>query len=475
MELMIAVETAISKAVLKHPILQVGIRDVDFRRPCWVQLESLDLQHHIKWQFLDLTKDFNIAFHELTTSQLDMRFTEIEHRPGWVIAILHQEQTDFFELLFTWNHAHFDGMGGKIFQEDLLQSLNSQTQDKVRNKLCGQTLMLPKTPPTLPPPIEQACKLPITIGFALKTLWEEFKPASLWWSSSLARWAPCRVSPYKTQSRSFSVDHDALGKILAACRQHQTTLTGLLQALVFVSLARQLNDTISPAFQSATLVNLRRYLPAALPGYPDFRPERTMANYVTYKGHKYDTRLTRKIRSKLPPATASGEGTLLSKAVLTDMWSVATRVRREVKRKVDSRGLKDDIVGLMRFVGDWRQQMSHAASRPRQFSWWVSNIGVIDGRPPPGVKPGQEESAESDRHQSTKETWSIRAAQFALPGEVPGGAILISPVSVAGQGLWIGLSWQDCVMDVALGERLQDDLARWMDQIASETSSPLDK
>ncbi|KAK7733983.1 Alcohol acetyltransferase [Cytospora paraplurivora] len=354
-------------------------------------------------------------------------------------------------------------MSGKIFHTDLLRSLNSVGKDAEFTTDDRSTIKLPDSAPVLPPPIEDICKLPLTIPFVLKTLWNEYGPTTF--RPALARWAPI-ASPYKTQVRAFTVEAEPLERILFACRQHKTTLTGLLHALTLTSLASQLTEEAAPALASGTTIDMRRYIEPNLPAYPGFKPERTMANFVTLMTHEFERGLVSQIRSLLsrPAVEGTDKSAALSPGLVDLIWSAAARVRREIEGRVEA-GLKNDLVGVMKFVGDWQQEMAKTASRPRQHSWWVSGTGVLDGSLP-------KSSSSSDNAPSPPpasgddDAWTIRRAQFALSTETTAAAINISPLTVAGERLCVGGSWQDCLFDVSLGERVMADLESWLGQIA---------
>ncbi|KAI1496431.1 alcohol acetyltransferase-domain-containing protein [Biscogniauxia marginata] len=457
-ELVSEVQGAIARMVLKHPVLQVGIVDADSKTPRWVQLDSIRLSHHIEWKFLDSPVDFEESSRLVTISQLDATYTDLDRCPGWKIVVLHQRETNLLEVLFTWNHPHADGMSGKIFHQDLLRCLNNTGGDEIELQLHEDALKLPQSPLRLPPPIEQATKLPITLGFAMKTLWQEFRPPILCRGTAQATWAPIHTSPYKTQLRVFTVENDILVKILSACRQHKTTLTGLMHGLMLVSLASRLEAKVAPAFQSITALNLRPYVPSSPPGYPWLEPERTMGNYVTIMPHEFDEALVTNIRLELPPKTTAGE--CLTANLMNQIWSAAADVRRGIERKQEL-GVKNDNVGLMKFVGDWQQQMSDTARRPRQNSWFITNLGVLDG------KPKLDEATSSGGQDGT---WSVRRAQFSTSAETTSAALIISPMTVAGEHLCVVGTWQDCIFDVRLGEQVMADLEKWLIEIGSQAS-----
>ncbi|XXH01741.1 hypothetical protein Hte_008102 [Hypoxylon texense] len=445
------VEAAIVNTVLEHPVLQVAVSDTKSKRPTWIQLEDLVLRKHVEWQFLDHSVNFEDIAQDTTVSQLDATYPEFGKRPAWKILLLHQRETEILEILFTWSHPHHDGMSGKIFMEYLLRNLNTKRNDGIHQDF-DAVIKLPKSIPKFPPTLEGLSKIPVGPWFVLKTLWEEYGPQIFSRSLSQANWAPIRTSPYKTQFRVFAVDNATLAKVLTACREHKTTLTGLLHALVLVSLASHLQESTAPAFESITSVDLRRFL-SPTPSYPWIEPKRTMANYVTITGHVFGTDLLKQIRSKIPPKMADME---LPANLMDEVWSTALAVRRDIQNKLEL-GLKDEIIGLMGLVGDWLAEMSDRARRPRQHSWFVSNLGVIDG------DPDRNEELSSGKD----EAWSIRRAQFAISAETTSAALMISPMTVAAGPLCVGISWQDCLFDASLGESITADLKRWLVQIGT--------
>ncbi|KAI5867542.1 hypothetical protein GGS23DRAFT_592849 [Durotheca rogersii] len=387
------VEAAICDAVLQHPTLQVGIADADSRKPTWVQLESLDLDEHLTWRFLDRSSEFEDVLRETTMSQLDARFPDLEKRPGWKITLLHQEQTDFVEILFTWNHPHADGMSGKIFHETLLRSFDAARTSTAGRDAASRALALPASPPDLPPPIERAVKLPRDAG--------------------------------ELGAGAHGVGGAALARVLAACRRRRTTLTGLLHVLALASLASRVARARAPGFQSLTAVNLRRFIPAPA-------PHRAMSNCVTLRTHEFGAA------------------------------AVAAAVRANIARRLEA-GVRNDQVGITKFVGDWQAQMRDTARRPRQCSWFVTNLGAI------GARPQREEAEEEDGGEAEGDAraWALRRAQFAVSAETTQAAPMIATMTVAGEGLRVACSWQECIFDVALGDRVVADLERWLQQVAA--------
>ncbi|KAL9607236.1 MAG: hypothetical protein Q9167_007831 [Letrouitia subvulpina] len=452
------VKVAVVDTIMRHPMLQVGMIDATSKTPSWIQLQSLDLTQHIKWLYIGGHDDFEQTVQETFRVQLDDRFPDLSiKQPGWKITVIRQGNAPIMEVLLTWNHPHFDGAGAKVFHEDFLEMLNNTENGAYeRTGLDGDILKLPQAPPLLPTPIESLKSLPLDLKCLAKAFWEETRPQFLDRDVSLAAWCPIRSTPYKTQFRAFFIDNASLLAILALCRQNKTTITGLLNGLALIAFSSCLDSTAAPAFQSSTIMDHRRNLPSAPPDAPWVRSDRAVGNYVTQLLHKFDRELVTRIRSKLP-ADAS-EGRDLSADLRRELWAVSAQNRLEIVRKLEA-GLRNDLVGLFKYVTDWQQTMSNMAKKRRQFSWLVTNIGVLDGNTSTRL---------SDTKSDDGQRWSIGRAQFGLSAEIPAAAIEFAPVSVAGRGMCVSANWPDCAVDAMLGERIMADLERWLAQLASQ-------
>lgn len=446
-----AVKVAVVDTIMRHPMLQVGMMDATSRTPSWIQLQSLDLTQHIKWLYIGGHDDFEQTVQETFRVQLDDRFPDFSiKQPGWKITVIRQGNAPIMEVLLTWNHLQFDGAGAKVFHEDFLEMLNNAENGAYeRTSLDGDILRLPQAPPLLPTPIESLKSLPLDLKYLAKVFWEENRPRFLNRDVSQAAWCPIRSSPYKTQFRAFFMDNASLLAILALCRQNKTTITGLLNGLALIAFSSHLDSTVAPAFQSSTIMDHRRNLPPAPPDAPWVRSDRAVGNYVTQLPHRFDTELVARIRSKLP--AHAREGRDLSADLRRELWAVSAQNRLEIVRKLEA-GLRNDLVGVFKYVTDWQQTMRDMAKKTRQFTWLMTNIGVLDGNT-------------SDDGQR----WSIGRAQFGLSAEIPAAAIEFAPISVAGWGMCVSANWPDCAVDAMLGERIMADLERWLAQLASQS------
>ncbi|MCJ1383317.1 hypothetical protein MMC17_006430 [Xylographa soralifera] len=463
------VKVAVVDTIMRHPMLQVGMMDATSKTPSWIQLPCLDLTQHIKWLYIGGYDDFEQTVQETFRVQLDDRFPDLSiEQPNWKITVIRQGNAPVMEVLLTWNHPQFDGAGAKVFHEDFLEMLNNAENEACeRTGLDGDILRLSQTPPLLPTPIESLKSLPLDLKYLAKVFWEEIRPRFLNQDVSQAAWCPIRSSPYKTQFRAFFMDNASLLAILALCRENRTTITGLLNGLALVAFSSHLDSTVAPAFQSSTIMDHRRNLPPAPPDAPWVQSDRAMGNYVTQLPHRFETELVARIRSKLP-ADAS-EGRDLSADLQRELWAVSAQNRLEIVRKLEA-GLRNDLVGVFKYVTDWQQTMRDMAKKTRQFSWLVTNLGVLDGNTSKRLSTTTTRSPTGgDTKSDDGQRWSIGRAQFGLSAEIPAAAIEFATVSVAGQGMCVSANWPDCAVDAMLGERIMADLKRWLAQLASQS------
>lgn len=446
---------AIARVVLAQPVLQVGLTGENSNKPAFVRLDCLDIRNHVDWRSFDDSSHLDTLYLDLMQLQLDSRYDHLSTRPGWRVIVLHQTGAESMQVLYVWNHPHHDGMSGKIFHQHLLRNLNENVVQnkepilKVSEGLDNWILHLPDPADKLPPNPEILTPWPMTLAFLLKSLWKELKPSFIFPPGNMhAHWAPIQPSPFTTRFRSFVVDNDTVTKVVSACRPHQTTLTGLVQALVLVSISCALEDM--KGFASRTPYDLRHILPSNTAQYPWLQPKDSMCNYVSVVDHEFNAELVTTIRSKMTAETIDSS---LSADLVDTVWSVAARVRREIQARLDS-GVRNDMIGIMKFVSDWRTQQQSEASKTRYLSWLVTNLGVLDR----GIADTGEQ----------EEGWSLRSADLVLSTEVPSAALSVSIMTVKGEQMCVSCSWQDCVVDSGLGERLMGDLERWLNQIGSQ-------
>ncbi|KAF2446627.1 hypothetical protein P171DRAFT_520101 [Karstenula rhodostoma CBS 690.94] len=444
---------AIARVISNSPTLCAAIRDAESKKPVWIHLASVDLDDHVEWIKLEKFTNADEVVQEKIRSEMDTRFAGLGTRPGWRVAVLQHVSNDVLDVVFTWNHAHTDGMGGKIFHDRLLKALVAEKESEPKTRMRnGRKLDFTGVSKLFPPATESFVDLPTSAGFLLQQAWNETKPTSLFPNLSTARWAPVLKEPYSTKFRTCIVDNVTLSGILKACRDHKTTLTALLHSLVLLSLASQLDGSKARAFASLTAIDQRRFLPSNPPKYPRLDPNTTLANYVTNTTHEFDVPFVAQIRSHI----GKSHDERLSTDQLDLVWSGASMVREDIEGRL-TKGLKDDRLALMKFVPNARALFEKEIRKPRALSWAISNLGVLDGT----VK------GEVTAVRKGEEGWHIQRAQFTMSATVPDAALLIAAVSLRGGEFVITCTWQDKVVEDALACRVVGHLKKWMEQIGS--------
>ncbi|TLS27430.1 hypothetical protein PpBr36_04232 [Pyricularia pennisetigena] len=468
---------AVAGVVRDQPLLRVGISGEDSSRPQWIELEKIELANHIKYVAQSADQDSQNTQQPQDEFLLDAKFDHVETRPGWRMLATRRraaDQTYYLDILFSWNHANMDGMSGRIFHTVLLRHLNACDAE-----MQGSQSIAPRPEDTWPHPVSAAVDprrfpqphehlfdMKLTPPYLLKTLVEHKAPAWLMPDSMKcadAHWAPVRRGPLKTHYVEFGLAQGPLSAVLQLCREHDTTLTGLLHALTLTSMALQIPESQQVAFRAETPITTRRFI--TKPDGKDAEhewldPYETLANYVSSTKHRFGRRQVAEIRRLLHTTTQRPTSDVSREAHLTTqpaaptaapelprelaevVWDAARRVRRDLNDFLSS-GTTDMATGMMKFVGDWRAEHEANLDRPRASSWMVTNIGVLDGSGGGG-------------------RWAIDRARFLTCGEVVGRALNVSTVSVKGKGLSVGLSWQDGAVEESLGRGVAANLEGWL-------------
>ncbi|KAF9783628.1 hypothetical protein IL306_008755 [Fusarium sp. DS 682] len=435
-------DQAIAQTVLRFPLLQVGLFGESTKKPVWVSLPSLDLADHITWDVRPDASDYERAFEANLEYQLDAKFENLETRPGWRILLMRTKTDNFVDVMYVWNHASSDSVGAKIFHRTLLQSLSKPCASSLfRSGSRAMTTSISMD--TFPQPQEKLAKHKTSLGFVCSELWHSHGPSALASSDTKAKWAPIQPQPYITRCKTMDIDAVTLEKLLSQCRENETTLTGLLHGIVLVCLSVDLNEHKADAFTVATAMDERRFMSKELrpSKYASLDPENSVQNCFTAVHHTFDREIVSDIRAQARinnwPAQPIGDLEPL-------IWKAAHHIQGDIEKRLDI-GVNDNIIGLMKLVSDWQDHFRTLEKKPREISWEVTNIGVIDNK------------IEDD-----EDSFVVERARFTLSGTVAGSAIQISTVSVKGGDLSIELSWQDLPEIDEVAERLVQDLRAWL-------------
>ncbi|KAF4454923.1 hypothetical protein F53441_2662 [Fusarium austroafricanum] len=360
-------------------------------------------------------------------------------------------QTDnFVDAMFVWNHANTDGMGAKIFQRTLFNNLASppSTSPLVAGSRVMTTAISRET---FPQPQEKLAKHKVTLGYACSEIWHSFGPSAMNSMVSKAHWAPVRPEPYITRNKSFDIDGVTLKKLLGLCRENGTTLTGLFHGIVLACLSVDLNEGRANAFNAATAIDQRRFMRKEIrpSKYASLQPEKSVQNCVASVYHTFERDIVSDIRAQ---ARINNWTQQPIADLEPSIWKAANIIRGDIDHRINI-GLTNSIVGMMKLITDWQDYHRSTEKKPRELSWIVTNIGVIDGKP--------EKSADSE------DGWAVNKARFTLCADVAGPAMQISTVSVKGGDLTVELSWQDLDDLNDVGNRLTHDLEAWLIHLAA--------
>lgn len=409
---------AVRRTVHSHPLCQVSLLKPRSKTPSWGKIDKIEIGRLITWRTLEPSENYEGIRKQILKTQLDTEFDAVDTQQGWRITVLRESPTSsLFEAFFVFNHTHFDGMSGKIFHEDLLASLNYESE-LFRNSgmpFCTSMARIDRTggPLALPPPLEDMALFLTSNLWMASYLWKKFRPA-MFRKATPPEWSTVwpRINmelPYETGIVTLIIPRDIVESVVTVCRHKgNVTITSLLHVLTAVSLARQIPESEMPAIKSVTTIDLRRHMPNPLPGPGNMDPKKTMANIVGRLTHRFDNPLLSMIRgypslvqddaSTFVPSSTSSQpetdgsspqpspkrkrgGEPLCDELTEIIWEKAAEVRGEIEHKLDM-GLKNDELSMMKFADDWRGHVRATLGRPRAATFLVSNLVVLDGEPP---------------------------------------------------------------------------------------------
>ncbi|KAG6167033.1 hypothetical protein E4U51_003137 [Claviceps purpurea] len=498
---------ALERLILAQPMLHVGILDQHTNAARFCHIPHVDLAHHVSFSTLHCNseQEYDEAISALHAQHHDQRFVDVARRPAWRIEVVEAqgEAAQAFsraglraqDVVFAYHHALLDGTSGRMFHEDLLRQLNQLVceREAEHNDLpAAAALRSIPLPPAGLPALQALIPASLSPIFAVKSLWTELAPAMLC-SRPPPPWhaAPIDLSrPYVTRTIPVSVPRGLLDRLLAACRSHGTSLTGLVHVLTLVSLTARLPAQDAVLFCAATPISLRPYLPR------DLHLENMLSVLVTTHFYDFAAPEIALLRSQLGASSSSSSSSssslsLSPKALTSLVWSLAHDMKAHLTTRTSTLP-NNDLTSLLRFVPDWFAYLRKKDGQPRRESWELSNIGVLDPGSSSGFGTGtgtgsvsspqkqqqkqdadaaspspQQHTPPSPRHQENSATpstplFTISRAYFtngAMPVGPPFGLGL---ASVSRGPLTIGLSWQEGVVPASLMRGLADDLEEYV-------------
>lgn len=499
-----AIENALATVVLGQAILRVGIAGEDTKEPAFVHLKTIDMDRMIEWEKTTMPvsapdkqteaggdgrgkkeQDEAHCDDDLLRSlkkHHEALWEDLASKPGWKIVVRHDprqlsglqsRENDMLlslDISFCFHHAYSDGRGAYIFHGDLQRALNSGARPP---ELQDHTLHLP-TPPALPPAMETLIPFTLSWAFVLRTVWTEllypvFVPPlfrrllRLEPSAADVPWtgAPVDGSNPKMHLRTlFAADEAQLQRILARCRAHGASLTGLLNGLVARSLARLVEGR---SFRSITIIALASHADSAFAGAGAFTAGETIHCLVTSLSCAHGVDAVQQLRRRDEGAgearacdDGDDEGDDDDDATV---WGFARDMTAQLRAKVASLP-RDDILGLSGLIGDWHAFFRVKFGKARESTWEMSNLGslsavdagAIASKPDDSLQMGGEKGVGEGRR------WLIDRAIFTQGGNATSAAMSVNVAGVTGHGIYVTVSWQDGIVNAELVDELARDL-----------------
>lgn len=429
---------ALAAVVKDQPMLRVGITGDDTNNAHFTHVPSVDLRNHVSVIAVPCqsVEEYEAKIAEHQGWEHDQKYQDLDVRPPWRITILRpssdnaqvlaqlEGQEDVF---FAFHHALMDGTSGRRFHEMLLSTPAYQGTQQAPSEP-EHVLSFPE-PSSLPEPQEAVVNFTLSAGYTLRVLWDEFGPSFLKtpkqpiWNA-----IPINLSlPYKTRVKTVDISPEALSSLLAGCRSHSVTITALLHSLALASLAARIpSPSEAPAFASVTPINLR---PFTTPSQMNPAYVSSLRCLVSGCTHRFSPDAVAALRAPDAATTAL-------------IWQNAQHVKADLATKLSTMP-KDDIMAMLKFIGDWFAFWRGRDGKQRADSWEISNIGVL-----------KNPDAQADVPRATR-------MLFTNGAMAAGPALSINVASVAGSKLTIGLSWQDNVVGDELIDQLAGDLSAY--------------
>lgn len=389
------------------------------------RVPTINLNNKISFQE-GLQSDFSVTdLEQIFASEVDKPFSDNE--PPWRVKICPLQHACIIALSFS--HTLGDGMFGKAFHRTFLHALNSK---KTHSELELSTVEIPPKP--LPAPFDTPERLPISWSYLISSSVAYLVPSLLGRRASASTldagtWLGAPISVTPTHMRLRKVPASILAKSLKATRMHDAKLTGLFQHLIVRALSELLPvDSSYTNFVSATAVNMRKSIGTS----DDQGGLFTSGCVITHP--------------RQDPSLASSTLTI-------DDWSAITSATQSLAESWST--TQDQFIGLLKYLPSIRKWLSSKEGTQRSCSFQVSNIGAFEAFKD---EPGEDES-----------TAKIEDVLFATPGEVIGGPLKFTLISLKGGDLNYVVSWRSGALDIgeldesnfveAVCSSIEDDLA----------------
>ncbi|KAI9691365.1 MAG: hypothetical protein M1820_009702 [Bogoriella megaspora] len=439
---------ALVECIQQHPFLSATIQDASTKTPIWSRPTQLNPGNHFRVLRSAVINSLSPSSETSETALLkeaigllhnaaEFRFTDVGSKPAWALDVLPLPGGDKADhhrvfISFTYSHSHGDGGSGTAFHKTFHGAWQKSMQTAQKTE---ETIVQAPAPP-LPDAADTPAKIPISFSYLLTPVLGTYLPSLLsralgisanvsgtddntWTGSKTFTDTKTPDWNATTSVECFSINPQALRKLLACCKRKGTTLTPLLNHLVAQALSKAFSAssiTLPPGtnFTCQIPVNLRKALSM---------PLSTIGNYVggAYTRHSFSTTINPLLDDKAWQ-TIQSQGHSLSHAAST---------------------LRNQPVGLLRYVSDIPSWIQQGIGKPRDYSWELSNIGSYNGKQG-FIVDGRRDAVE------VEEMW------FSQPASSIGPPLNFNVVGLKEGGLNVCVTWQIGSLGLPGNESSQD-------------------
>jgi hypothetical protein len=411
----------------------------------------MHVSNHVVWQkpsSATATEDSSGLLQYLQ-EQHGKRWPDLDSRPPWIVICTEilstsgesQESVSGLMVTFALHHAVGDGLSAVVFHRQLLNALNQRLSSNDPEDWNERDNIIPtENALSIPQPIEKLASWTLSWTFFLGVLWNEFAPSSPFRKKVQPAWSGTVITPTpnKVSFRLLQVAASDVRGVLSACRSHGVTLTPLIHAIVLYSLVKHLPEEPANNLLAQTAIDTRRWLNL---------PEKALQAFGNYNC-SWEFPIGPSMFSRLKSVAAAPE------QAEAEIWAVAAFVKADLQARL--RVLpRNDGIGLLPYVGDWRQRWLRMVGQPRKILWEVSNLGSHSGQPT---------LTEGDEPASCE----IKSSVLTQSANVGGPAFSVNISSIKDGALSITLSWQESVVENDLMDAVEQDLRTWTAKFRDE-------
>lgn len=361
------------------------------------------------------------------------------------------------DVAIFWNHAIGDGFSGLAFQDAFLDYINLMkshapimykykhqcveytTTDsdsaKVEKTRCIIDLPTDKNQ-TLRPNVEEGVQLSITASGMWGLVKGMLFPVKGAWTGP-PHTAPPAGEVVATDVRLITMSAEKVGNLAKMCKEHGTSVTAWLTytiANVMAGMKEELEAYGNGAGKKMEVDKLVGMIDISLRPLASCLPRVSppvMATYTSAYTHTFPLGT-----STFPSSSGSSEG----KGKEEVNWEVVKSIKTGLTQRLSTN--KNHVTAFLKLLSDVKGFLTGKVGKPREESFEVSNLGVVELIPrPPSMKAEEEwkTAVEEGREVDKPKASSL---VFSQSVSVTGAPLVFSVVSLKGGGMSIVLCWQ---------------------------------